>query len=473
MHILGLKDHSTISCGLLNIKGEKMAEKKEMSLTTKVLIGMGLGIAVGLFINLLGLNGEGTFVSEYVVGFFHIVGKMFVTGLKMLVVPLVFFSLITGVLGIGDINALGKVGAKSFALYMLTTAVAIAMAITIAATLGIGEGVNMSSTAVFTAKEAPALSSVLIDIIPSNVVNAMALGKMLQIIFFSILVGISILMVGKKAQPVVELIEIGNEIMMKMVNIVMAVAPYAVFALLAKAIANLGLGLLVDLAGYVLVLIAALMIHLFVTLTTVLKIFSGMSPKIFLKKMRETQIFAFSTSSSNATIPVTLRAVTDRLGVNNSVASFTVPFGATINMDGTAIMQGVATVFIANAYGVELGITGYLTVIMMSVLASIGTAGVPGVGLIMLSMVFTQVGLPVEGIGLILGVDRLLDMIRTSVNVTGDAAVSVIVAKSEGKLDENVFNDPDAGKLTDDDLDIPDDVERDMAEMVRDTHDKV
>jgi len=451
-----------------------MAESKKMTLTSKVLIGMGLGIAVGLIINLLGLNGEGSLINEYVVnGFFHIIGKMFVTSLKMLVVPLVFFSLITGVLGIGDIRALGKVGGKSFALYMLTTAIAIAVGITLAAAMGIGEGVHMTSTASFTAKEAPALSAVLVDIIPSNVVNAMALGKMLQIIFFSILVGISILMVGKKAEPVVELIEIGNEIMMKMVNIVMAVAPYAVFALLAKAIANLGLGLLVDLAGYVLVLIAALMIHLFVTLMGILKVFSGMSPKIFLQKMRETQIFAFSTSSSNATIPVTLRAVTDRLGVNNSVASFTVPFGATINMDGTAIMQGVATVFIANAYGVDLGITGYLTVIMMSVLASIGTAGVPGVGLIMLSMVFTQVGLPVEGIGLILGVDRLLDMIRTAVNVSGDAAVSVIVAKGEGKLDISVFNDPDAGKLVDDNLEIPEEVEHDIAEMVQETHNKV
>ncbi len=449
-----------------------MATEKKMTLTTKVLIGMALGIAVGLTINLLGLNGEGSFVSEYVVGFFSIVGKMFVTSLKMLVVPLVFFSLITGVIGIGDISALGKVGGKSFALYMLTTAIAIAVGIGLAATMGIGEGVHMTSAASFTAKEAPALSTVLTDIIPSNAIHAMAAGKMLQIIFFSILVGISILMVGKKAEPVVELIEIGNEIMMKMVNIVMAVAPYAVFALLAKAIANLGLGLLADLAGYVLVLIAALMLHLFVTLMSILKVFSGMSPKIFLKKMRETQIFAFSTSSSNATIPVTLRAVTDRLGVNNSVASFTVPFGATINMDGTAIMQGVATVFIANAYGVHLGLTGYLTVILMSVLASIGTAGVPGVGLIMLSMVFTQVGLPVEGIGLILGVDRLLDMIRTAVNVSGDAAVSVIVAKSEGKLDTSIFNDPDAGKLTDDDLVISDEVERELAEMVNETHNK-
>ncbi len=450
-----------------------MANNKKMTLTTKVLVGMGLGIAVGLIINLMGLNAPGGFINEYVVnGLFLIIGKMFVTALKMLVVPLVFFSLITGVLGIGDIGALGKVGGKSFALYMLTTAIAIAVGIGIAATIGIGEGVHMTTSASFTAKEAPALSAVLIDIIPSNIVNAMASGKMLQIIFFSILVGISILMVGKKAEPLVELIEIGNEIMMKMVNIVMAVAPYAVFALLAKAIANLGLGLLADLAGYVLVLIAALMIHLFITLMSILKAFTGLSISTFLKKMREVQIFAFSTSSSNATIPVTLRAVTDKLGVDISVASFTVPFGATINMDGTAIMQGVATVFIANAYGVDLGLTGYLTVILMSVLASIGTAGVPGVGLIMLSMVFTQVGLPVEGIGLILGVDRLLDMIRTAVNVSGDAAVSVIVAKSEGKLDIATYNNPDAGTLTEEDLDIPEEVEHEFAEVVHEMKDK-
>jgi Na+/H+-dicarboxylate symporter len=449
-----------------------MAEKKPISLTVKVLIGMVLGIVVGLAINLMGLNTPSSFINEYIVnGLFLIIGKMFVTALKMLVVPLVIFSLITGVIGIGDIKSLGKVGGKAFALYMLTTAIAISVGITLAASLGIGEGVHMSSAAEFSGKEAPALSSVLINIIPSNFINAMAQGNMLQIIFFSILLGISILMVGKKALPVVELVEIGNEIMMKMVTIVMAVAPYAVFALLAKAMANLGLGLLADLAGYVIVLISALMLHLFIVLMSILKLFSGKSPGMFLKKMRETQIFAFSTSSSNATIPVTLRTVTDRLGVDNSVASFTVPFGATINMDGTAIMQGVATVFIANAYGVDLGMAGYLTVILMSVLASIGTAGVPGVGLIMLSMVFTQVGLPVEGIGLILGVDRLLDMIRTAVNVSGDAAVSVIVAKSEKKLNEQIYDDPNAGIITDEDLDISDEVEEELAEVVHKIHD--
>jgi Na+/H+-dicarboxylate symporter len=448
-------------------------EDKKMTLATKVLLGMIVGIIVGLIINLMGLNEEGSFVHEYVVtGLFLIMGKMFITALKMLVVPLVFFSLVTGVLGIGDIRSLGKVGGKSFALYMLTTAVAIAFAIGIAATVGIGEGVHIPNTLEFSAKAAPSLSSVFIDIIPSNAINAMALGKMLQVIFFSIIVGISIIMVGEKAEPVVNLIEIGNEIMMKMVNIIMSVATYAVFALLAKAIADLGLDLIIDLMGYVAVLVTVLMVHLFFTLMIVLKLFSGMSPAIFIKKMRETQIFAFSTSSSNATIPVTLATVTNRLGVNNSVASFTVPFGATINMDGTAIMQGVATVFIANAYGVELGLHGYMTVILMSVLASIGTAGVPGVGLIMLSMVFTQVGLPMEGIGLVLGVDRLMDMIRTAVNVSGDAAVSVIVAKSEGKLDESIFNDPDAGMLEEGEIDIYDEAEKELAEVVHEMHDK-
>lgn len=427
-----------------------MSESKKMNLTVKVLVGMMFGIFVGLVINLGGLNAAGSFVNEYIVnGLFHVIGKMFVNALKMLVVPLVFFSLICGVCGIGNIKMLGRVGGKSFALYMLTTAVAIAVAILIAAGFGIGEGMNQVSNAAFTGKDSPALTQVLIDIIPNNPIKAMANGDMLPLIFFSILAGISILMVGRKAQSFIDGAEIANEIMMKMVSMVMSVAPYAVFCLIAKAISILGLDLLASLAGYVGVLVSALMFHLFVTLMIVLKVFSGLNPMTFLRKMRNVQVFAFSTASSNATIPVTMRSVTQRLGVNNSVASFSVPFGATINMDGTAIMQGVATVFIANIYGVDLGLGGYLTVILMSVLASIGTAGVPGVGLIMLSMVFAQVGLPVEGIGLVLGVDRLMDMIRTAVNVSGDAAVSAIVAKSEGKLDIDVFNDPNAGVFDD------------------------
>ncbi len=419
-----------------------------MSLTVKVVTGMAFGIVVGLFFNLAGLNAPESFINEYVVnGLFHVVGEMFVNALKMLVVPLVFFSLICGVCGIGNIKMLGRVGSKAFGWYMLTTAIAISVAISIAAFSEIGKGMEQTNNSVFSGKDSPPLSQVFIDIIPGNPINAMANGDMLPIIFFSILVGISILLVGHKAKSFIEGAEVANDIMMKMVTIVMAAAPYAVFALIAKAVANLGLDLLASLAGYVIVLVSTLLIHLFITLMIVLKVFSGLSPTVFIRKIRNAQIFAFGTASSNATIPVTMRAVTERMGVNNSVASFTVPFGATINMDGTAIMQGVATVFIANVYAVDLGMEGYLTVILMSVLASIGTAGVPGVGLIILSMVFAQVNLPVEGIGLVLGVDRLMDMIRTAVNVSGDAAVSCIVAKSEGKLDLAQFNDPTAGAL--------------------------
>lgn len=415
-------------------------QDKKMSLTVKVVIGMALGIAIGLALNLTGLNSDGSFVNTQIVnGLFHVVGKMFINALKMLVVPLVFFSLICGVCGIGNLKTLGRVGSKSFALYMMTTAIAISVAMTIAITTGIGKGMDLAGSASFTAQQAPPLADVFISIIPSNPIKAMANGDMLSLIFFSILVGISILMVGNKAKSFIGGAEIANDIMMKMVTIVMAAAPYAVFALIAKSMAELGPELLGQLAGYVSVLVGALLIHLFITLMLVLKLFSGLSPMIFLRKIRSAQVFAFSTASSNATIPVTLRTVTERMGVNNSVASFTVPFGATINMDGTAIMQGVATVFIANIYSAGLGPAEYLTVILMSVLASIGTAGVPGVGLIMLSMVFAQVGLPIEGIGLILGVDRLMDMIRTAVNISGDAVVSTIVAKSEGKLALDVY----------------------------------
>ncbi|HHO42091.1 MAG TPA: dicarboxylate/amino acid:cation symporter [Epsilonproteobacteria bacterium] len=436
-----------------------------MTLTAKVLWGMGLGIVVGLIMNISGLNDPGSFVNEYITnGLFWLIGKLFISGLMMLVVPLVFFSLVTGVIGIGDIRSLGKVGGKSFGLYLFTTAVAITIAILFGVVSGIGGSAPMASGAEFTAKEAPSLAQVLLDIVPTNIINAMALGKMLQVIFIAIILGIAILMVGEKAKPVVELFEIGNELMMKIVNIVMAVAPYAVFALLAKAIADLGLDLLLDLGGYVIVLILALLTHLFVTQMVLLKILSGMSPKIYLKKMKEVFVFAFSTSSSNATIPITLKAVTEKLGVKNSVASFSIPFGATINMDGTAIMQGVATVFIANIYGVELGLMGYLTVILMALLASIGTAGVPSAGLVMLSMVFIQVGIPVEGIGLVLGVDRLLDMVRTSVNVSGDGVVSVIVAKSEGKLQEDVFNDMNLNM--DEEITIDRDTEKNIADML-------
>ncbi|WP_440453737.1 dicarboxylate/amino acid:cation symporter [Psychrobacter sp. ASPA161_9] len=442
---------------------------KNMGLTGKIIVAMVLGIILGLFINYSGLNAEGGFVNTYITnGFLAIIGKLFVNSLKMLVVPLVLISLICGVCGIGDIRLLGRIGTKTFLIYMMTTALAIATAIGLGIVFGIGKGMNVETAAEFEAASAPPLLDVFSNIIPSNPISAMANGDMLSIIFFAVLIGISILMVGKPAKGLVQSLELINEVILKMVTIIMNLAPYGVFALLTKAMAELGLDLIWSLLGYVAVLVGSLAFHFFITMMIVLKLFSGLSIKTFLAKMREVQIFAFSTSSSNATIPITLRTVTKRMGVNNSVASFTVPFGATINMDGTAIMQGTATIFIANIYGIDLGVTEYLTVILMSVLASIGTAGVPGVGLIMLSMVFAQVGLPIEGIGLILGVDRILDMLRTAVNVGGDAAVTAIVAKSENKMDVAIYNDPNAGAKDVFDGHIDEDNEREFSEVFSD-----
>ena len=434
----------------------------KLSLTTRIMIAMVAGLVLGVILNAIGSE----FVNTHIVGgLFGMVGRMFVNALQMLVVPLVFFSLICGVAGIGDIRILGRVGGKSFGLYIATTATAIGVAILIALVVGPGNGFVMEGidTSGVTGKDAPSVWDTFAAIVPRNPVAAFSGGEMLQIIFYTIVLGIAVLMLGERSKPFVEACEYMNELMMKVVQIVMAFAPYGVFCLIAKTFTEQGIGLFIPVMAYVGVLVAALLLHLFVTLMLFLKLLSGLDPFTFMKKIRPAQIFAFSTASSNATIPVTLRCVTERMGVNNSVASFTVPFGATINMDGTAIMQGVATVFLANVYGIDLGLGGYITVIAMAVLASIGTAGVPGVGLVMLTMVLGQVGLPIEGIALILGVDRLMDMIRTAVNITGDAVVSTIVAKGEGKIDMAIFNDPDAGVMTEDDLEMDEEAEKELA----------
>lgn len=425
------------------------------SLTVKVVIGMGLGIVVGLILN--GRYVDGGFVDKYLVeGLFHVVGKLFVNALKMIVVPLVFFSLICGVTGIGSLNKLGRVGGKAIGLYLMTTTIAIIVGVTTAVVLGIGKGKDGNALqetmgAEYMEKAGKSFTDVLIDIVPTNPIMAMAEGQMLSVIFFAVLTAISIIMVGKRADGLMNGVEMANEVMMKMVHIIMSVAPYAVFALLAKSVAELGLDLLGKLLEYAVVLAGLQFFHLFVVLMIVLKLFTGLNVGNFLRKMRANQMFAFSTSSSNATIPITLRTVTQRLGASNSVSSFTVPLGGTINMDGTAIMQGVATVFIANIYGIDLGIGALVTTVVMAVVASIGAAGVPSAGVIMLAAIFAQLGLPMEGIALILVVDRLLDMIRTVVNVTGDAVVTLIIAKSEGEFDQAVFDDPEAGVLDDDD----------------------
>ena len=421
-----------------------------MSLTNRILASMVAGILIGSLLNLLmhssGLSDAFRIgVDDYLIhGLLDFVGRIFVASLKLLVVPLVLVSLICGSSSLGDSARMGPIAVKTLLFYLATTGVAVSLALFFAVLVSPGSNVHLTSDALFTAKEAPPLIDVLVNIFPSNPFNALAEGKMLQIIVFALLFGYAISHAGEAGRRIASFFRDMEVIVMKMVGIMMELAPYGVFALLAKLFSTMGISAIFDLAAYFLTVLAVLLIHGLVVYSLLLKFFSGLSPRILMTKMRSVWAFAFSTASSGATLPITLRTVERKLGVHNSVAGFTVPLGATINMDGTAIMQGVATVFIAQVYGIDLSMADFVTVILTATLASIGTAAVPGVGLITLALVLEQAGLPVEGIGLIIGVDRLLDMVRTAVNVTGDATVSAIVGKSEKQLDEQVWLNPNA-----------------------------
>jgi len=411
------------------------------NLTKQILFAMLFGGILGAILNTFFM--EYNFIKDVLVGdIFHVIGQIFVKSLKMLVVPLVFISLVCGVAALGDIKKLGRLGGKALLFYLGTTALAITIAVSLAVIIAPGEGFDLTSTTAqeFSPKESPSIAQTIINLVPDNPVEAMAEGQMLPLIVFSLLFGIAIVMAGESGKRVEQQFNDYNAVIMQLVIILMKLAPFGIFCLIAKTFALQGIDVIKPLISYFMVVTAALFIHALVTYPVLLKILSGLNVWTFLKKMRQVQIFAFSTASSNATIPVNIENTEKELGVDNSVASFTIPLGATINMDGTAIMQGVATVFIANVYNIDLSMADYLAVILTATLASIGTAGVPGVGLIMLAMVLNQVGLPVEGIALIIGVDRLLDMMRTAVNVTGDAAGTVIIAKSESALDQDIYN---------------------------------
>jgi Na+/H+-dicarboxylate symporter len=404
---------------------------------------MVLGIILGLILNSLGgADPDKTpVISWFVNNVFDVVGQVFVISLKLLVVPLVFFSLVCGSASMGEDVKMGQVALKTVSLYLMTTAIAVSLALTIANIVDPGVGINTSEAANYVAKEAPSFKDVFIGIFPSNPFQAMVEGNMLQVIVFAILVGIAILQAGESGNKVLRGCQMISDVIMRMVSILMNLAPYGVFCLLAKLFTGQGFSAIVNLALYFGTIVFVLLLHASVVYTTIFTIFTRLNPVTLFKNMRPAMLFAFSTSSSNATMPITLNVAKNRVGAHNSIASFTVPLGATVNMDGTAIMQGIATVFIAQAYGLDLSMTEYFAVIATATLASIGTAGVPGVGLITLAMVLQQVGLPVEGIGLIIGVDRLLDMLRTVVNVSGDGMVTAVVANSEGRLDKTIFND--------------------------------
>ena len=425
-----------------------------MTLTTRILIAMVAGIVLGSIFNLLSTQEwvpavvQGVIDKQLVGGLFDIVGRIFIASLKMLVVPLVFVSLICGAATLGDNARMGRIAVRTLGLYLLTTAIAVSIALAVAIAVGPGLGIEMAGEANFIAREAPPLGDVLVNMVPSNPILAMAEGNMLQVIVFALLLGFAITRSGEAGGRVVAFFRDFEVVIMKLVGMLMLLAPYGVFALLAKLFSQLGFGAIVDLAKYFFTVIGVLLFHGLVVYSLLLKGLVGLPPSVLLYKMRSVWAFAFSTSSSAATIPITMRTVEKRLGVKSTVAGFTVPLGATINMDGTAIMQGVATVFIAQVFGVDLSIGDLAAVVLTATMASVGTAAVPGVGLITLALVLEQVGLPVEGIALIIGVDRLLDMVRTAVNVTGDATVSLIVAELEGQVDKTVFGDWDADVMT-------------------------
>lgn len=422
-------------------KGRGSMKKKKRNLTTIIFIALILGAAAGLALNLWVPQG---YVRDEVIvnGIFYVIGQGFIRLMQMLVVPLVFCSLVCGSMAIGDTRRLGKVGMKTIAFYLLTTAIAITVAILLASLINPGTGLDMGriETTETAVGEKLSMADTLLQIIPTNPLGALASGEMLPIILFALIIGVILAHRGEKADTVSSFFSQFNDIMMDMTMGVMKLAPVGVFCLIARTFAGLGLDAFLPLLKYMLAVFFALALQGLVVYQVLLKLFTGLSPVRFLKKFAPVMAFAFSTATSNATIPLSIDTLHRKMGVSKKISSFTIPLGATINMDGTAIMQGVAVVFAAQAFHIQLSAADFLTVIATATLASIGTAGVPSVGLITLSMVFNSVGLPVEAIGLIMGIDRILDMTRTAVNITGDAVCTTIVARQDNAVDVEIFN---------------------------------
>ena len=413
-----------------------------MGLTTKIFVALIVGAIFGVLLHYVVPSGH---IKDAILieGVLYVIGQGFIKLMKMLVVPLVFCSLVCGSMSIGDTKKLGTVGVRTLAFYLATTALAVTVALTVGNILDPGVGLDMtavqSNAAEVQTMEATSLTQTLLNIIPDNPIGSLASGNMLQIIVFALIVGIILAKLGERAETVSNFFNQFNDVMMEMTMMVMSLAPIGVFCLISRTFATIGFSAFVPLAKYMIGVLLALVMQCFVIYLGLLKVFTGLNPIKFIKNFFPVMAFAFSTATSNATIPMSIDTLAKKMGVSKKISSFTIPLGATINMDGTAIMQGVAVVFAAQAFGIELGLAEYITVIGTATLASIGTAGVPSVGLVTLTMVFNSVGLPVEAIGLIMGIDRILDMSRTAVNITGDAVCTTIVAKQNNALDTEVF----------------------------------
>lgn len=422
--------------------GAETKQKKKIGLTTKIFIALLAGAVFGIVLCYMVPSGH---VKDDIIveGILYVVGQGFIRLMKMLVVPLVFCSLVCGSMAIGDTKKLGTVGVRTLIFYLFTTALAITVALSVGNIINPGIGLDMSAIKSNAAEveemAATSLSDTILNIIPDNPLNSLASGNMLQIIVFALIVGIILAKLGERTETVGNFFSQFNDIMMEMTMMVMSLAPVGVFCLIARTFANIGFSAFVPLAKYMVGVLLALAIQCFIVYLGLLKVFTGLNPFKFIKNFFPVMAFAFSTSTSNATIPMNIDTLAEKMGVSKKISSFTIPLGATINMDGTSIMQGVAVVFTAQAFGIPLDMMDYLTVIGTATLASIGTAGVPSVGLITLTMVFNSVGLPIEGIALIMGIDRILDMTRTAVNITGDAVCTTIVASWNKAVDRDVY----------------------------------
>jgi Na+/H+-dicarboxylate symporter len=402
-------------------------EPKKMALWLKILIGMIAGIIAGM---LLGNN------AEYI----KPIGQLFISAIKMLIVPLIFCSLIVGVTSMKDTTKMGRIGVKSIVFYLATTAVAISIGLGLGLLFEPGAGLNMVATTVADAKPSPTLVDTIVGLVPKNPVGSLASGNILQIIVFALSLGIALNLIGEKGEPASKMFESLADAMYKLTELVMKLAPYGVFALMAWVSGKYGLDVLLPLIKVIGLVYLGCIIHVLVLGGGFVGLLGKLNPQRFYKGIIEAQIIAFTTTSSSGTLPASIKCATQNLGVSRTVSSFVLPVGATINMDGTALYQGVLALFIAQAFGIDLTTTHYLTIIATATLASVGTAGVPGAGLIMLSLVLTTVGLPLEGIAIVAGIDRILDMARTTINVTGDLMVTLLIGKSEGELDETLYN---------------------------------
>ena len=406
---------------------------KKMQLTTKILIGLILGIIVGLL-----LQGSPEIAQKFIKPF----GTLFLNMIKMIIVPLVFSSLVVGAASIGDPKSLGRIGGKTLAYYLVTTAVAVLIGLVLAMVLKPGMGLTIPVDATANAAEAPSIIDTLLNIIPKNPLKGLVDGNILQVIAFALFLGIGCTSLPEdKSKAFVNFFDSLAEIMYKITAFIMMLAPYGVFALIVPVVASYGLDVLMPLSMVILAVYIGCILHAVITYSTAVKIFAKISPAKFFKGIAPAAVTAFSTTSSSGTLPVTIRSTRENLGVSEKISSFVLPLGATINMDGTALYQGVCALFLAQVYGIDLTLGQMLTIILTATLGSIGTAGVPGAGLIMLTLVLQSVGLPLEGLVLIAGIDRILDMARTSVNVIGDASCAVVVAATEKELDYEVLSD--------------------------------